>query len=480
MKMATMVKTFRERQHIYQRDPVLFSREVVFFEPDEWQADTLRDLADPECRRVSVRSGQGVGKTGTEAIATLWFLSCFPYARVVATAPTRQQLNDVLWAEIAKWQARSPLLSVILKWTKTYVYMSGMEKRWFAVARTATKPENMQGFHEENMLFIVDEASGVAEPIMEAILGTLTGKNNRLLMCGNPTKTSGTFFDSHMNAKVRSLYRTRRVSSRDVPRTDKENIEMLERRYGKDSNVVRVRVDGEFPLQEDDVFIPISLIEGSIMTDYTPAKEPGLIHIGCDVARFGDDKTVIGYKVDEKADFYKKRHGQDTMKTADDIIVLGEQLVRRYKPKNPIPVKIDDGGVGGGVVDRLRQIKRNNPERFWWLDVYPVKFGQRIKHKYYHDSTTYMMAVVKKLLSPIDEETGERKPVELILPNDDDLVAQLSSRKYELTEASKIRIESKEAVKKRDLPSPDEADCVLLLCLPVQPPKRREVKQNGR
>lgn len=479
MKMEKLVDTFRQRQRIYQRDPVVFAQEIVACEPDEWQKDTLRDLADPECRRVSVRSGQGVGKTSVEAIATLWFLSCFPFARVVATAPTRQQLNDVLWAEIAKWQAKSPLLSVLLKWTKTYVYMVGMEKRWFAVARTATKPENMQGFHEENMLFIVDEASGVAEPIMEAILGTLTGKNNLLLMCGNPTKTSGTFYDSHKDANVRSLYRSRRVSSRDVRRTDKENIAMLERRYGRESNVVRVRVDGEFPLQEDDVFIPIALVEQSINTDYTPREIPNLVHIGCDVARFGNDKTVIGYKVDEKVTLHKKRQGQDTMKTADDIILLGEQLVRQYKLKDPIPVKVDDGGVGGGVVDRLRQVKRLNPQRFWWMEVYPVKFGERIRHKYYHDTTTYMMAIVKKLLSPFDEETGKPKPVELVLPNDDDLVGQLSGRKYELTEASKIRIESKEAVKKRGLPSPDEADCILLLCLPVKPPKRREVKPNG-
>ena len=197
------------------------------------------------------------------------------------------------------------------------------------------------------------------------------------------------------------------------------------------------------------------------------------------MARFGDDKTVIGYKVDEQVAFYKKRQGQDTMKTADDIILLGEELVHRYRLDAPIPVKIDDGGVGGGVVDRLRQVKRLNPERFWWLEVYPVKFGQRIKHKYYHDSTTYMMSVVKKLLTPFDEETGKPKPVELILPDDDDLVAQLSGRKYELTEASKIRIESKEAVKKRGQPSPDEADCVLLLCLPVKPPKKRGAKQKN-
>lgn len=172
-------------------------------------------------RKVSIRSGQGVGKTAFEANLVLWFLACFPYPRVVCTAPTRQQLNDVLWAEIAKWQERSPVLQAMLVWTKTRVYMRGHEKRWFAVARTATKPENMQGFHEDNMLFVVDEASGVADPIMEAIQGTLSGDNNRLLMCGNPTQNTGTFHDSH-TVDAQSYY-CMKVSSRDSPRTNKQN-----------------------------------------------------------------------------------------------------------------------------------------------------------------------------------------------------------------------------------------------------------------
>lgn len=472
-------KYFQKKIPEYRKNPVLFAREVLRFEPDEWQKIALMDLA--ENPKIAIKSGQGVGKTGLEAVALLWFLCCYPYARVVATAPTRQQLNDVLWSEISKWMNKSPLLSKILKWTKTYIYMTGNEKRWFAVARTATKPENMQGFHEDHMLFIVDEASGVADPIMEAILGTLSGKNNKLLLCGNPTRASGTFFDAfHADC---AMYKYHTVSSADSPRTNKQNIESLIRKYGKDSNVVLVRVFGEFPKQEDDIFIPLPLIDNSIMTEFSPRKTPDFIHIACDVARFGDDKTVIGYKIDEKAEFYKKRQGQDTMKTADDIILLGEMLVHKYglraETDSPIPVKVDDGGVGGGVVDRLKQIKQNDPERFWWLEIYPVLFGQRIKHKYYHDSTTYMMAVVKKLLQPFDEDTGEQKPVELILPNDDDLAAQLSGRKYSLTEASKLKVESKEAMKKRGLPSPDEADCVLLLCLPVKPPKRKGVRKNG-
>ena len=139
---------FKSRVPLYQKDIVLFAKEILLFTPDDWQKSAMKDLA--EASKVAIKSGQGVGKTGMEAVSLLWFLCCFPYPRVVATAPTKQQLHDVLWSEVAKWMSKSPLLSEILKWTKTYVYMVGNEKRWFAVARTATKPENMQGFHEDN------------------------------------------------------------------------------------------------------------------------------------------------------------------------------------------------------------------------------------------------------------------------------------------------------------------------------------------
>ena len=472
--MAVMIgmtrrEGFSQKRRAWRKDPVLFARDVLKFEPDNWQKDVLCDLANHN--RVAVRSGQGVGKTGVEAVAFLWFLSCFRFARVVATAPTLHQLNDVLWAEVSKWQSESPLLRHILRWSKTRVSMKSQEERWYAVARTATKPENMQGFHEENMLFIVDEASGVADPIMEAIQGTLSGENNKLLLCGNPTKTSGTFHACFHEDRER--YKCHKVSSRDSPRTNKDNIDFLIQKYGEDSNVVRVRVHGEFPLQEDDVLIPLTLIEESIRAgyDHKPEVKPKQIHIGCDVARFGDDFTVIGSKVDAKVEFHHRKRGQDTMQTVHQIVLLGEMLVARYKWREHIHVKVDDGGVGGGVVDRLREMKRDDPARFAWLNIRPVKFGTRIKNKHFHDSTSYMMNVVKDLLSSTDDE-GNPKPIELLLPNDDKLVAQLSGRKYRLTETSKIQVESKNAMKKRNMPSPDEADCVLLLCLPMKEPRR--------
>ena len=398
-----------------------------------------------------------------------------PFPKIPCTAPTQHQLFDILWAEVSKWLRNNKALANEIIWTKEKLYMKGYSEEWFAVARTASKPDALQGFHAENVMYIIDEASGVDDKIFEPVLGSLSTQGAKLLMCGNPTQLSGFFYDSHN--KNRANYKTFHIDGRDSGRVSNDFVQKIINMYGEDSNVFRVRVAGEFPLQEDDIFIPLPLVENSAMTEFILKKNPNSIHIGCDVARYGDDKTVIGYKIDEKAEFYKKRQGQDTMKTADDIIFLGEKLIREYSFEREIPVKVDDGGVGGGVVDRLRQIKRNNSERFWWLDIYPVNFGKRINHKYFYDSTTYMMSVVKKLLQPVDEN-GNKKPVELILPNDNDLVAQLSGRKYFVTENSKIRIESKESVKKRGRPSPDEADCILLLCLPVKP--KKGVKNNVR
>lgn len=458
---------FRERIPLYQKDSVLFAREVLLFEPDEWQKDALMDLA--ENPKVAIKSGQGVGKTGMEAVALLWFLTCFPYPRVVATAPTKQQLHDVLWSEVAKWQERSPLLKSILKWTKTYIYMVGHEKRWFATARTATKPENMQGFHEDNMLFIIDEASGVADPIMEAILGTLSGGNNKLLMCGNPTKTSGTFYDAFYSS--RWMYKCHTVSSEDSPRTSKDNIKALIDRFGYDSNVVRVRVRGLFPKQEDDVFISLQLLEDAIKLELDSEEEagekeltPDRIDIGVDVARFGDDDTVIAQKLDKLIPDLLIRRGQDTMRTVGDIVKMYKELMDRFPNYSDyVYVKIDDTGVGGGVSDRLKEVKEE--EKLDKLLVVPVNFAKKAPKsksaKFYDDIVTWMWSNVRDML----------EDHELKLPDDAVLVGEFSTRKYHFISNGKQRLESKEDLKKRGLHSPDRADAVALACMPVRKKK---------
>ena len=443
---------FKKKVPQYRKDIVLFSREVLRFEPDKWQEEVFKSIV--ENRYTAVKSGQGVGKTGTEAVVLLWFLTCFPFPRVVCTAPTNQQVHDVLWSEVSKWQSNSPIMSEILHWTKTYIYMVGYEKRWFAVARTATKPENMQGFHEENMLFIVDEASGVADPIMDAIMGTLSGENNKLLLCGNPTKTSGAFYDAFHAS--RAIFSCHTVNSEESPRTNKQNISLLERKYGRNSNVFRVRVLGEFPVQEDDVFISLSLIEQAIMSEVDDII--GKISIGVDVARYGDDETVIATKIGNRISIPTIRQGQSLMQTVGDIVTTYFKLIQEYPDyTGSITVIIDDTGLGGGVTDRLAEVKAER--QMYRLVIVPVNFASSPPNTdgdvvHYKDMTTYLWAEVRNLL--------ESKQISI--QNDNELVAQLSIRKYAVASNGMLQLERKKEMKERGVKSPDRADAVALAC----------------
>lgn len=436
---------------VYWDDPVAFAEDILKFHPDEWQRNVLYDLANHPF--VSVRSGQGVGKTSLEAVSVIWYLCCRPNPKVVCTAPTRQQLNDVLWAEIAKW-LNSSAVKNFLKWTKTKVYMIGNEERWFATARTATKPENMQGFHEDYMLFVVDEASGVADDIMEAILGTLSGYENKLLMCGNPTRTSGVFYDSHH--KDRSDYKTHKVSSYDSPRASKDNIERLIRKYGEDSDVVRVRVYGEFPKAEPDAFIHLEKVEAATMREvYVDENgnrnipEDAPLEIGVDVARYGDDETVIIPRIGKYVPSIHTYNKQSTMETAGNVIKIAKETMIEFGRSSCV-IKIDDDGVGGGVTDRLREIVY---EEGLYIDVIDCHNGGKANNdENYFNWGSESWATLREYF-----HEGE-----IQIPNDEDLIGQLSTRKYRITSKGKIQLESKDEMKKRGLRSPDRADALVL------------------
>ncbi len=347
---------------------------------------------------------------------------------------------------------------------------------WFAAAVASSKPENIAGSHADNLLFVVDEASGVDDKIIETINGTLSGKNNKLLLLGNPTKAEGSFYESHTSA--RALYSCFTVNAEESPRTNKENIEAMAQKYGRDSNVYRVRVLGEFPLNEDDVLIPIGLVEQSIMTDWEEPEIPEHIRICADVARFGSDKTIISQRVDKKIDIIHKRNGMDTVWTANVILREYIRLLERYPDYDGLVVAcVDDGGVGGGVTDNLRRAKREDPVTYARLVIVPVQFGLPLgkKSKLYYDTTSLMMGVLRDELSTKDDK-GNPKECGVILPNDSELVAQLSTRKYEFR-GPKIKVEGKDEFKKRtEKTSPDEADSVIMCVLPLRFAKRKEAR----
>lgn len=452
------MNSLSEALDYYYDHPVSFFEDILEFKPDEWQRAVLNDLQ--ESNRVSVRSGQGVGKTALEAGAVLWFLTCRPYARVVATAPTMQQLYDVLWAEIAKWLDQSKVKS-ILKWTKTKIYMIGDEERWFATARTAVKPENMQGFHEDHMLFVVDEASGLTDPIMEAILGTLTGIDNKLLMCGNPTKLEGVFYDSH--TADRDKYRCHKVDSRKSNRTSKDNIDMLIRKYGDDSDVVRVRVYGDFPKRSLDALIALETVEQAIDNKLPDAdiKNATRLSIGCDVARFGDDSTVITPRIGMKVFDQQKYSKNDTMETVGNIIATYRKYQDAYPQIAECRVKVDDTGVGGGVTDRLIEVAKDGGLP---ITVIPVNNGASATDDFYYNLGSQLWGNLKELLEENMSAAMQGKSPTLQLAKSEELTKQLISRKYKMSSTGKIQLERKEDMKKRGLESPDCADS-LTLCL---------------
>ncbi|EMF0528153.1 DEAD/DEAH box helicase family protein [Enterococcus hirae] len=440
----------------YYDKPVAFCQDILGLDPDEWQESVLNDLA--EFPKVSVRSGQGVGKTALEAGAILWFLTCRPYAKVIATAPTMKQLYDVLWAEVAKWLNDS-LIKNLLKWTKTKIYMVGDSERWFATARTATKPENMQGFYEDHMLIVVDEASGVSDPIMEAILGTLSGFDNKLLMCGNPNNIEGVFYDSHNSD--RDKYRVHKVSSYDSKRTNKDNIEMILKKYGKESDVARVRIFGEFPKGALDSFISLETVElatEKLISDSLVNKTT-VAHIGVDVARYGDDSTILFPRIATRALEYEKYSKRSTMETTGYVINMAKNLMSQYPSIDKVMIKVDDTGVGGGVTDRLEELIEDNHYPF---EVFGVNNGATSEDDFYDNLGTQLWGNIKEMLEEnmTANLNGEQPIIEL--PDDGSLIKELSTRKFKMTSRSRIRLESKDDMKKRNIGSPDIADALAL------------------
>ena len=427
-------------------DPVLFVEEILGAMPDPWQAEALKALANNPY--VAVRSGHGVGKSAVQVWGGQWFLFTHLEAKVITTAPTMRQLYDVFMSECTKWLKRSPLLSELFDCTKSKVAFKGAPAEWFLVARTAARPENLAGFHADNLLFILDEASGIDDAIFETVLGALTGTNNKLLMCSNPTRNSGFFHRAFF--EDRDLFYTMKISSLDSPRVNQNYYQRLVKQYGADSDVVRVRVLGEFPAQEAAGLIPLELVEAAM------AREPdfdGELILGVDLARFGDDETVIAARLGDSVLPLQHWRKLDLMQTTGKILHTLTELMTKYKIGRA-RLNVDEGGLGAGVVDRLREVCR---EKNLFVTVNGCNFGGKARDKKYANFVTEAYFALRDRLAQ-----GA-----ITLPNDDELAAQLSTRRYNLTSSDTLIIEKKADFKKRIGRSPDRADAVLLAFAPT-------------
>jgi hypothetical protein len=272
--------------------PALFAQEALGADPTPQQWEGSKALV--ERRRVSVRSGHGTGKSTFEAWCILWFLACYFPAKVPCTAPTSHQLDDVLWAEIAKWhrklKERLPALADKFDWTAERYFLKEAPDESFAVPRTSRpeQPEALQGFHSDNLLFLIDEASGIPEMVFQVAEGALSTEGTFVFMAGNPTRMEGYFHASHH--RQRAMWAALHWNGEDSPLVSKSHVDEMRRKYGEESAIYRIRVRGDFAGNPDGV-IPLSIIEGAVGRAVKPF---GAEVWGVDVARFGDDRSALG------------------------------------------------------------------------------------------------------------------------------------------------------------------------------------------
>lgn len=426
--------------------PALFAQEVLGAEPTAQQWEASRRVV--EKRRVSIRSGHGTGKSTFMAWCVLWFLASYFPAKVPATAPTSHQLEDVLWSEIAKWHRRMgdklPALAAEFEWSAGAFRMRSAPNESFSVARTSRpeRPEALQGFHSEHILFLIDEASGVADNVFEVAEGALSTEGAFVVMAANPTRQSGYFFDSHH--RMRASWAALHWSCLDSPMVSRDYIETMAKKYGIQSPVYKVRVLGEFVGAVDGV-ISLELCEAAKVRDVDVIASAPVVW-GVDVARFGDDSSALAKrKGNHQLAPVREWWGKDTMQTTG---IIKAEWDACPVDRRPVAINVDVIGIGSGVVDRLkemglpavginvaeseavndredRQFNRLRDELWWrgreWLEAKDCKFAD-------------------------DEET----------------IAELTTPTYTILSNGLIQVERKDEMKKRGVKSPNRADAWLL------------------
>lgn len=466
-----------------RQDPGWFAREVLGVHWWSKQVEIAESVRDHE--RTAVKAANGVGKTFNAASIVLWFLLCFPRSRVVTTATTWPQVEKLLWHELGLQHrnARFPLGGQ-LNLTELK-----LEDGRYAIG-LSTKPtelESFQGHHAPNLLLVYDEASGIPAPIFEAGEGYMTAAGARMLLIGNPTKPSGEMYDAFTSSSKRGDYELFTISWLDTPAFTGEpcpqdvldalptpaKYESRKRMWGEDSPLFQVRVLGRYAKTSTNTVIQLGALEDAQARTAAPDPSQATEYvIACDVARFGDDETVITSRVEQQIQILETYVGQRPPGITTDKGTIGDTVhtagritehAGKY-PRDLVRLVIDDTGVGGGVTDILRNAG-------WKVTAYNA--GAKA-----HDPVTYpnrrseMWFRLAALLPELD------------LPADDQMAADLLAPTYKYEPGSMRRVvEKKDETKKRLGRSPDRADAVMLTL--VQPaadisPTIVELDTSGR
>jgi len=432
--------------------------------PREWQARLLHQLGrrlreGHQLGRIlpilmARASGHGVGKSAAAAWVLHWALSTMPDARVVVTANTDTQLRTKTWPEVTKW-LRLAINSHWFRATATAVYSAdpAHERLWRAdaIPWSEENTEAFAGLHNKGrrVILIFDEASAIADKIWEVSEGALTDEDTEIiwLAFGNPTRNTGRFRECF--GRFRHRWDVAHIDSRTVEGTNKAQLQQWALDYGEDSDFVRVRVRGVFPHAGSMQFIGSDLVEAAAarsLADLPRVVGEPLI-MGVDVARFGDDASVIRFRQGRDARSIPpiKLRGVDTMELAARIA----DESARYEIA---AIFIDGGGVGGGVVDRCRQIG---------LRVTDVRFGAKSdRPQLDHDRAIGFANKRAEIWGSMRAWLPNGA-----IDNDPELIADLTGVEYGYVlrdGRDAIQLERKEDMKRRGLASPDNADALAL------------------
>jgi hypothetical protein len=344
---------------------------------------------------------------------------------------------------IREWHGRSVDTALIRPEKRKTVEFTGrvsclrMPKGMFYVRdRQTSKP--FWTHNSEHVMLIADEASGVPEQVFEAAAGSMSGHNACTILLGNPTKSSGFFFDTHH--RLRDEWWTRRVSCADSPRVSEAYIAEMASRYGEDSNAYRIRVLGEFPLKGDDTVIPVELVEGAMHRDVVASPKAQTVW-GLDVARFGADKSALCKRQSNVVSEIRKWAGLDLMQLCGAVMAEWQATGIDHRP---VEILVDSIGLGAGVVDRLREL--GLPARGINVSESPAMGNT------YVNLRAELWFKTKAWLEARDCK----------IPNDEGLFAELVGPRFSFTSAGKMKVEAKDEMKRRGLQSPDMADALCL------------------
>lgn len=464
----------------WSQNPVQAVKDLFDATPEDYQGDMLNDMFVLGKDRLAGKSAHGTGKSTTLSWMGWIFLMTRPMSRVVATAPVQAQLRDVLWPEFSKWHGKmNERFRSMFFLSSEHIRCKAAPMDWFAVARTSNKPENIQGFHNLYLMILIDEASGVPGPVFEVIEGALSdagkqGGESKLAMMGNPNFASGELYDAfNKNADLYARYTLsgdaetqfspvdgRVYVSNRVTETYRRNIA---RKYGKGA-IYDVRVRGVFPKQDDLAVIPLEFAERCLMVElpYFDPVADGVI-IAADPARFGDDETTIavarrGHIIKLKA--YPKTSTWDTAALIDDEAVFWEEQGIQV-----LDIRVDEPGVGGGVIDTLRQPKAEGDERQGGFGRAVTAYNGGKALVQGTDPDDEIRTFLNRRARDYWKVRREAEQGLFAIPTDDpDIPAQMATLRYDTMENQKIRVESKKMLKARlgMGSSPDKSDVIVI------------------